>query len=110
VPVTDTGTLAHDTFAQALARIDVSVDSLRVDLLSIAGHTCYAPKGAGALYVRDGTSLQPALLGGGQERGLRPGTEDISAIVGRGVARRRLRWSNDRHGRRPAAITRLLLA
>jgi cysteine desulfurase len=69
------GTITHTDAAQAIGKIHVDVDSLGVDLLSIAGHKCYAPKGIGALYVRSGTPLQPLLLGGGQERGLRPGTE-----------------------------------
>jgi cysteine desulfurase len=57
-----------------------------VDLLSIAGHKCYAPKGVGALYVRSGTPLRPVLLGAGQERGLRPGTENVAGIMGLGAA------------------------
>ena len=64
----------------------VDVDVLGVDLLSVAGHKCYAPKGVGALYVRRGTALAPVLLGGGQERGMRPGTENVAGIVALGVA------------------------
>ena len=80
------GIITHTDAAQAIGKISVSVDSLGVDLLSIAGHKCYAPKGIGALYVRSGTPLQPVLLGGGQERGLRPGTENVAYIVGLGAA------------------------
>jgi cysteine desulfurase len=80
------GIITHTDAAQAIGKIDVDVDSLGVDLLSIAGHKCYAPKGIGALYVRSGTPLQPLLLGGGQERGLRPGTENVACIVGLAAA------------------------
>jgi len=76
------GILTHTDAAQAVGKIDVNVNTLGVDLLSIAGHKCYAPKGVGALFVRSGTSLQPVLLGAGQERGLRPGTENVASIVG----------------------------
>ncbi len=93
MPVTEAATAArrsgiitHTDAAQAIGKIDVDVDSLAVDLLSIAGHKCYAPKGIGALYVRSGTPLQPLLLGGGQERGLRPGTENVAYIVGLAAA------------------------
>jgi cysteine desulfurase len=80
------GAVTHTDAAQAIGKIEVDVDSLGVDLLSIAGHKCYAPKGIGVLYVRSGTPLEPVLLGGGQERGLRPGTENVASIVGLGAA------------------------
>jgi cysteine desulfurase len=57
-----------------------------VDLLSIAGHKLYAPKGVGALYVRRGTPIAPLVLGAGHERGLRPGTENVASIVALGQA------------------------
>ncbi len=80
------GALAHTDAAQAVGKVVVDVDVLGVDLLSVAGHKCYAPKGVGALYVRRGTALAPVLLGGGQERGMRPGTENVAGIVALGVA------------------------
>ena len=80
------GALIHSDGAQAVGKIDVNVDHLGVDLLSIAGHKFYAPKGVGALYVRSGTPIDPLLLGGGQEGGLRPGTENVAGIVGLGAA------------------------
>jgi cysteine desulfurase len=80
------GAVVHSDAAQAVGKIQVNVDKLGVDLLTLAGHKMYAPKGTGALYVRPGTPLQPLLLGGGHERGLRPGTEDVAAIVGLGRA------------------------
>lgn len=80
------GIISHTDAAQAIGKIDVSVDNLGVDLLSIAGHKCYAPKGIGALYVRNGTPIEPFLLGANQEQGLRPGTENVAFIVGLGAA------------------------
>ncbi len=80
------GILFHTDAAQSLGKLPVHVDDLCVDLLSVAGHKLYAPKGVGALYVRKGTPLQPLLRGAGHERGLRPGTENVASIVGLGAA------------------------
>lgn len=76
----------HTDAAQAIGKIEVDVETLGVDLLSIAGHKCYAPKGIGALYRRPGTDVHPLLLGAGQEGGYRPGTENVAGIVGLGAA------------------------
>jgi cysteine desulfurase len=80
------GAVVHTDAAQAIGKINVNVEALAVDLLSIAGHKCYAPKGVGALYRRAGTPLGPVLLGAGQEDGVRPGTENVAGIVGLGAA------------------------
>jgi cysteine desulfurase len=80
------GALVHTDAAQAVGKVQTRVDDLGVDLLSIAGHKLYAPKGVGALFVRRGTSLGPVLVGAGHERGLRPGTENVPFIVGLGAA------------------------
>lgn len=80
------GAVMHADAAQAVGKIPVDVNDLGVDLLSIAGHKLYAPKGVGALYVRRGTPVEPVLVGAGQERGLRPGTENVAGIVGLGAA------------------------
>jgi cysteine desulfurase len=80
------GVLVHSDAAQSAGKIPTRVSELGVDLLSLAGHKLYAPKGVGALYVRRGTPIQPYLLGAGQERGLRPGTENVAGIVGLGAA------------------------
>jgi len=78
--------LVHTDAAQSIGKIPVDVTELGVDLLSIAGHKLYAPKGVGALYVRRGTMLEPLLHGAPQEQGLRAGTENTAQIVGLGVA------------------------
>lgn len=80
------GALVHTDAAQAVGKIRTRVDDLGVDLLSVAGHKLYAPKGIGALFVRRGTSIAPVLVGAGHERGLRPGTENVPFIVGLGAA------------------------
>jgi cysteine desulfurase len=80
------GTLVHVDAAQSVGKVAVNVEELGADLLSIAGHKLYAPKGVGVLYIRRGISLPPLLLGAGQERGRRPGTENVPYIVGLGEA------------------------
>ena len=78
--------LLHTDAAQSVGKIRVSVDDMRVDLLSIAGHKLYAPKGIGALFVRHGVPLKPFMFGAGHESGLRPGTENTPYIVALGQA------------------------
>ncbi len=80
------GILLHTDAAQSVGKVALAVDALGVDLLSLAGHKFYAPKGVGALYVRTGTPLQAVLFGAEQEGGLRPGTENVAGIVGLGAA------------------------
>ena len=82
------GALMHTDAAQSPGKIAVDVNELNVDLLTLAGHKFYATKGVGALYVRNGTSIVPDVQGAGQEHGLRPGTENVPAIVGMGAAAR----------------------
>lgn len=115
------GVILHTDAAQSAGKIPVDVDTLGVDLLTLAGHKLYAPKGVGALYVRPGTPIRNICFGAEHEHGLRPGTENVLAIVGMGVAARlarerlaeavlRLRWLRDRlHARLSAAIPGLLL-
>jgi cysteine desulfurase len=80
------GILFHTDAAQSPGKIPVNVSALGVDLMSLAGHKLYAPKGVGVLYVREGVSLERLMEGAGQERGLRPGTENVLEIVGLGEA------------------------
>ncbi len=80
------GAILHTDAAQSAGKVALKVRELGVDLLSVAGHKLYAPKGVGALYVRRGTPIVPFTLGAGHERGLRPGTENVAAIVGLGQA------------------------
>ena len=80
------GALFHTDAAQSTGKIPVDVNDLAVDLLSIAGHKLYAPKGVGALYIRQGTPLEKITFGANHERNLRPGTENVLEIVGLGAA------------------------
>jgi cysteine desulfurase len=80
------GIAFHTDAAQSVGKIKTNVEELGVDLLTIAGHKLYAPKGIGALYIKKGTILQRMLFGAGQEKGLRPGTENTIHIVALGKA------------------------
>lgn len=85
------GITVHSDAIQAVGKVPVSVRELGVDLLAISAHKLRGPKGTGALYVRDGIELSPLICGGGHERGLRAGTENVPGIVGMGVAAETLR-------------------
>ena len=80
------GVLFHTDAAQSIGKIETKVRDLGVDFLTIAGHKIYAPKGVGALYIREGVETEPFMHGGGQERGLRSGTENVILNVGLGKA------------------------
>jgi cysteine desulfurase len=80
------GILVHTDAAQSIGKIPVNVDALGVDLLSLAGHKLYAPKGIGALYIREKTPIARFCHGAGQEGGRRAGTENVPWIVGLGEA------------------------
>lgn len=82
------GALMHTDAAQSVGKIPVDVEALGVDLLTVAGHKLYAPKGVGALFVRPGVRLDPVLHGAGHEGGLRPGTEAVAQLAGLGEAAR----------------------
>jgi len=71
---------------QAVGKLPLDMQQSGVDLLTLSGHKLHAPKGVGALYVRRGVPLEPLVRGGGQEHGLRAGTENVPGIVGLGVA------------------------
>jgi len=76
------GIIFHTDAAQSVGKIPVNVDDLGVDLLSVAGHKVYAPKGVGALYIRKGTPIEPLIHGAGHEEGRRAGTENVLLVVG----------------------------
>jgi cysteine desulfurase len=76
----------HTDAVQAVNYLDCDVKKLGVDLLTLSGHKIYGPKGVGALYIKKGTLISPLVLGGGQERGLRSGTENVAGIVGLATA------------------------
>jgi len=82
------GVLLHTDAAQSAGKVELDVDTLGVDLLTLAGHKFYATKGVGALYVRSGTPIKQIMFGADQEHGLRPGTENVPLIVGLGAAAR----------------------
>jgi cysteine desulfurase len=95
------GILLHSDAVQAAAYLDVDVQKLGVDLMSLGGHKFYGPKGVGALYVRKGTPMAPTLTGGGQEGGLRAGTHNVPLIVGFAEA---LRLAVEERGERTAHV------
>jgi cysteine desulfurase len=76
----------HTDAVQAVGKVPIDVKALGVDLLSISSHKLHGPKGVGALYIKNGTNMDPMILGGGQEHGLRSGTENVANIVGFGKA------------------------
>ncbi|MCX4906965.1 cysteine desulfurase family protein [Streptomyces sp. NBC_00878] len=80
------GALFHCDAAQAAGKIPLGVQEWGVDLLTVVGHKMYAPKGIAALYVRQGVALEPLVHGGGQERGLRAGTENVAFAIALGTA------------------------
>jgi len=80
------GATFHTDAAQSMGKIPVNVKDLGCDLLSVAGHKMYAPKGVGALFVRDGIELEPLIHGANHENGMRAGTENVAQIVGLGMA------------------------
>jgi cysteine desulfurase len=92
-PIAEIGKIAkehgiyfHTDAVQSVGKIPVDVKAMNVDMLSLSSHKLYGPKGIGALYIKKGVRLEPIIHGGGHERGLRPGTENVPAIVGLGKA------------------------
>jgi cysteine desulfurase len=82
----DTGVYVHTDAVQTTGHIDIDVEKMGIDMLSISAHKLYGPKGVGALYLRSGVNIIPLIHGGGQEDGYRSGTENIAGIAGFGKA------------------------
>ncbi len=80
------GIIFHTDAVQAVGMLPLRVSEMNVDLLSLSAHKFHGPKGAGALYIRSGSRLEPLIRGGSQERGMRAGTENVPGIVGLGKA------------------------
>jgi cysteine desulfurase len=106
-PISEIGKLAHDNHVPfhvdavaAAGKVPINVKEENIDLLSISSNDMYGPKGVGALYVKTGTKLLPVNQGGGQERGLRPGTENIPGIVGMGKAAELAKTNMEAEGKR----------
>jgi cysteine desulfurase len=85
----------HADAVQAVGRVPIDVSETQVSTLGLSGHKLYGPQGVGALYVREGVSLEPIIYGGGQERGLRSGTQNVAGIAGLGTAARLAREEMD---------------
>jgi len=98
------GALMHVDAAQAVGKVAVDMKALGADLLTLAGHKFYAPKGVGALVVRTGVALEPIQFGAGHERGLRPGTENVPHIVALGEAARLARTTLAQEAARMTAL------
>ena len=94
----------HTDAAQSIAKVPITVDELAVDLLTVAAHKFHASKGVGALYVRRGTKLEPLIHGGGQEHGLRAGTENVALVAGLGKAAELAARELEDNGPRLAAL------
>ncbi len=112
-PIADLARIAHDhgvpmhtDAAQAVGKVPVDVTALGVDLLTVVGHKMYAPKGVAALYVRTGVALEPVIYGGGQERGLRAGTENVALAAALGAAADLARAELDDGGHLRVAVKR----
>jgi len=98
------GAALHVDAVAAAGQVPINVDKENIDLMTISSNDMYGPRGAGALYVRTGTRIQPIIQGGGQERGLRSGTENIPSLVGMGKAAEIARTEMEAEGDR---LTRL---
>ncbi|MBI2426233.1 MAG: cysteine desulfurase [Candidatus Kerfeldbacteria bacterium] len=96
--------LLHTDACQAIGSVLTHVNKLGVDLLTLNGSKVYGPKGVGALYVRKGIQLEPVMYGGGQERGLRSGTENVAAIAGLAAAVKKANAKRDTESKRLAKL------
>ena len=102
--VHEKGQLLHVDAAAAAGKIPIDVQKDGIDLLTFSSNDLYGPQGAGALYVRPGVRIQPVLFGGGQEKGQRPGTENLYSLAGFGEAARLARLEKAEESERLQAI------
>jgi len=100
----------HTDAVQGIGYLNIDVNALNVDLLSLSAHKIYGPKGIGALYVRDGVRITPLTYGGSQEMGLKPGTENLPGIVGLGAAIRLVRQHKDKERIRLARVRESIIS
>ena len=103
------GAVFHVDAAQAAGKIPIDVAAMQIDLLALTGHKMYGPKGAGAIFVRKQTRIEPLIVGGGQERGMRSGTLNVPGIVGLGAACEICRTTMTDEGARLASLRDRLL-
>ena len=106
----EVGVSFHVDAVQAAGRLGIDVSRVPVSTLALSAHKLYGPQGVGALYVREGIELKPLLFGGGQERGLRSGTENVAGIVGFGEAARLASEELDERARHEEALRDALLS
>ncbi|MDQ1261582.1 MAG: cysteine desulfurase, partial [Euryarchaeota archaeon] len=102
--VHEKGQFLHVDGAAAAGKIPIDVQKDGIDLLTLSSNDLYGPQGAGALYIKPGTRIQPVIFGGGQEKGLRPGTENLYALVGFGEAARLAKLERTEESERLQAI------
>ncbi|MDX1567304.1 MAG: cysteine desulfurase family protein, partial [Longimicrobiales bacterium] len=100
----EAGVCFHTDAVQAVGHVPVDLETIPVDLLTATGHKIYGPKSTGILYRREGVELSPRLFGGGQESGLRPGTQDVAGAVGMAVALERACRERDEEAQRLADL------
>lgn len=100
----------HTDAVQAAGRLRIDVGEAPVSTLALSSHKLYGPQGVGALYVRDGVGLEPVVFGGGQERGLRSGTESVADIVGFGAAARLADEELEARARHEAVLSERLIS
>ncbi|RMF91041.1 MAG: cysteine desulfurase [Methanobacteriota archaeon] len=105
----DAGVPFHCDATAACGKVPIDVEKERIDLLTISSNDMYGPKGTGALYVRDGIRLEPLIHGGGQERGLRSGTENLPNIAGMGAAAELAGAEMEREGKRLTGLRDTLI-
>jgi len=98
------GVYFHTDAVQSFGKIPIDVNKMNINLLSASSHKMYGPKGAGCLYVREGTKIEPILHGGGQEKGLRSSTVNVAAIVGFGEACRIAKKEMEKESQRIARL------